>query len=65
MRIKILKPSGNIIGNKALKNDKCKNNFEVEKFIRKNSVIWNRKDSDSVHVDMNHTHSSINWNHKY
>ena len=31
-----------------------KNYFEVEKIGRKNSVIWNNKDSNSIHVDSNH-----------
>ena len=33
-------------------------NIEVEKVGRKNSVIWNHKDSDSIHVDPNHTKSN-------
>ena len=35
-----------------------KNDFEVEKVGRKNSVIWNHKDSKSIHVDPNHTKSN-------
>ena len=34
------------------------NNFEVEKVGRKNSVIWDHKDSDSIHVNPNHVKSN-------
>ena len=40
-------------GNKIFENAERRNNFEVEKFGRKNSVNWNQ------------TNSILNWNHKY
>ena len=50
--------SGNLGANKIFENAERKNNFEVEKVERKNSVIWNKKYFDSVHVDLNHTNSN-------
>ena len=35
-------------------NAEHKNNFEFEMVRRKNSIIWNQKDSDSIHIDNNH-----------
>ena len=35
-------------------NTERKNNFQVEKVGRKNSVIWNHKDSDLIHIDPSH-----------
>ena len=43
---------------KNFENAQRKNNFEVEEFRRKISVIWNHKDSYSIHVDQNHTESN-------
>ena len=45
----------NLRENNIFENDEHENNFEVEKVGRKNSVIWNHKHSDSVHVYPNHT----------
>ena len=42
---------------KKIENSECKNNFEVDKFGRENYVIWNHKDSNSIHVDPNHINS--------
>ena len=43
----------NLKYNTIKKNAECENNFNVEKFGRKNSVNWN------------HTNSILNWNKKY
>ena len=50
--------SVNLGGNNILENSERKNNFEVEKVGRKNSVIYNHKDSDSIHADPNHSESN-------
>ena len=47
--------SENLGGNRIFENAEHKNNFEVEKVGRKNSAIWNHKDSNSIDVDPNHT----------
>ena len=47
--------SENLGGNKLFENVECKNNFEIGNVGRKNSVIWNHKESDLIHVDPNHT----------
>ena len=39
-------------------NAEHKNNFEVEKVGRKNSVNWSHKDSNLIHVDPNHAKSN-------
>ena len=31
-----------------------RNNFQVKTFGHKNDVIWNYKDSESIHVNLNH-----------
>ena len=49
----------------AQKKVKVKTNFEVEKVGRKNSVIWNCNDSDSIHVDQNHTDSNKQFTSDY
>ena len=41
-----------------LENTERKNNVEVGKVGRKNSVIWNHRDSDLIDVDPNHTNSN-------
>ena len=41
----------NFVGNKLFENAEHENIFEVEKVGAQNSVIWNHKDSDSIHVD--------------
>ena len=46
-------------GNKIFENAERNNNFEVEKVGCKNSVIWNHKYSDSIHVDQNHTNFNL------
>ena len=57
----------NLKDNKISKNAECENNFEVKKLGTKKSVIWNhiesirnwnQKDSDSIHIDHNHTDSN-------
>ena len=57
----------NIRGKKCFKNAERKKNSEVEKFGQESDVNWNhtdlilncnQKDSDSIHVDMNHTNSN-------
>ena len=48
----------NLVGNNIFENAEHKNNFEVEKVGRKNSVIWNYKSSHSIQVDPNHTESN-------
>ena len=50
----------NLGGNKNFENTEQENNFEAEKVGRKNSVIWNQNDSDSIHVDLNHIKSILN-----
>ena len=50
--------SKNLKGNHIFENTERKNNFEVKKFGRKNSVIWNLKDSDSIHVNTDKTNSN-------
>ena len=40
------------------KNSECENIFEVIKNGHKNSVIWNKKDYGSIHVDQNHIKSN-------
>ena len=45
-------------GNKIFENAKSGNIFEVGNSGRKNSVIWNHKDSNSIHTDKNHTNSN-------
>ena len=40
------------------KNDERKNNSKVEKVGCKNSVNWNHKDSDLIHVDQDHIKSN-------
>ena len=47
----------NLRGNKILENAERENNFKVEKVRRKNSVIWDHKYSDLIHVDPNHIES--------
>ena len=53
--------------NTTFKNTECTENSNIEKFWRKNSVIWNHTDyilnlnkkySISIHVDPNHTDSN-------
>ena len=43
--------SENLGGNNIFENSEWENNFEVEKIVRKNSVILNHKYSDSIHID--------------
>ena len=66
MKSKIENLVENLRGNKTLKSAERKK-VEVKKVGRKNSVDWNhtdsilnwdQKDSDSIHVDMNHTNSN-------
>ena len=54
----------NIRSNNISKNTECKSNFEVEKVGQKHSVNWNHTDliinwnkkySNPIHVDPNHT----------
>ena len=45
----------NLGGNNIFEKSERKNNFEVDKVVSKNSVIYNHKDSISVHVDPNHS----------
>ena len=49
------KESEKLGGNKKFENAKRENNFEFEKLGRRNSVIWNQKDSNTVKFDPNHT----------
>ena len=44
----------NIRGNKNFENDMSENNYEVEKVRRKNSLVWNQEDSDSIHIYSNY-----------
>ena len=46
----------NLVGNNIFENAEHKNNFEVEKVGRKNSVIWNHKYSHLIHFDPNNTY---------
>ena len=48
----------NLGGNKIFESAQRGNNFEVEKVGRENSVIWNKKDSNSIHVDPDCTKSN-------
>ena len=48
--------SKNLGGNTNFENAESENNFEAENVGHKNSVVWNHKDSDSIHVDPNHTY---------
>ena len=45
--------SENLSGNKIFENDERKDNYEVEKVRRENSVIRNTKYPDLIHVDLN------------
>ena len=45
----------NLGGEKSFENADLESKLEVEKVGRKNSVIWNHKYSESIHVDPNHT----------
>ena len=48
----------NLGGEKSFENADLESKLEVEKVGRKNSVIWNHKYSESIHVDPNHTDSN-------
>ena len=48
----------NLGGNEIFENTERKNDCVVEKLGRENYVIWYNKDSDSIHVDPNHTNSN-------
>ena len=50
--------SENLGGNKIFENDERKNNFEVERVWCKNSVMWNQKYSNSIHIDPNKPNSN-------
>ena len=50
--------SENLGGKTIFENAEHKMYFEVEIFGRKNSVVWNHKYSDSIHVDPNHVDSN-------
>ena len=50
--------SENLGGNKTFENVDRENNLEVGKVGRKIYVIWNHKDSESIHFDPNHTNSN-------
>ena len=43
---------------KNFENAERENNFIVEKVWRENYLIWNHKDSDSIHIDLNYTNSN-------
>ena len=46
--------SENLKGNNIFKNTERESNFEVEKVERKNFVILNHKDYESIHINQNH-----------
>ena len=50
--------SENLGGNNIFENAERKNNFEVEKVGRKNSVIWNHNYSNLIQIDTNHANSN-------
>ena len=50
--------SGNLRSNNIFESADRENNFEVEKVGRENSVTWNHKDSNSIHIDPNHFNSN-------
>ena len=50
--------SENLRGNNIFENDERENNSEAEKAGSKNLVIWDHKDSDSIHANPNHTNSN-------
>ena len=58
MKIKSENTVKKLRDNNIFKNDERKNIFEVEKVGRKNSVIWDHKDSDSIHANPDHTNSN-------
>ena len=52
---KLICESEKLGGSKIFENAELENNVKVDKVRHKNSVIFNHKYSNSIHVDMNQT----------